>query len=255
VKFSPDGTMFAVGSHDNVIYLYDARGGRYVGQGQPLPPGPGGLSCWRTLLLVPRSRPSSCLAFDLGPPLSTNTAVHTGDLPPPPPLGAHQRLLCTHVRMHPCTPCLSPTRPLGSGTPAHRAFHPPAPWVQVLPARPLHRPPVVHHPLRLLQGQRQHPVQLRRVRAAVLQRPHGGPDPSSLCPSRHGVGHVYLCPGLACARCVPRSSAVHPCVRPFGFHCGPHHDTSAVCSRNAPVPRMPLLPAQVSGPRRQTALT
>ncbi len=29
VKFSADGATFAVGSHDNIIYLYDARGGRY----------------------------------------------------------------------------------------------------------------------------------------------------------------------------------------------------------------------------------
>ena len=28
VKFNADGTTFAVGSHDNIIYLYDARGGR-----------------------------------------------------------------------------------------------------------------------------------------------------------------------------------------------------------------------------------
>lgn len=30
VKFSPDGAMFGVGSHDNKIYLYDARGGRFA---------------------------------------------------------------------------------------------------------------------------------------------------------------------------------------------------------------------------------
>ena len=30
VKFSADGATFAVGSHDNIIYLYDARGGRCV---------------------------------------------------------------------------------------------------------------------------------------------------------------------------------------------------------------------------------
>ena len=29
VKFSPDSNTFAVGSHDNKIYLYDARGGRF----------------------------------------------------------------------------------------------------------------------------------------------------------------------------------------------------------------------------------
>lgn len=28
VKFSADGSTFAVGSHDNEVYLYDARGGR-----------------------------------------------------------------------------------------------------------------------------------------------------------------------------------------------------------------------------------
>ena len=29
VRFSPDAQTFAVGSHDNNIYLYDARGGRF----------------------------------------------------------------------------------------------------------------------------------------------------------------------------------------------------------------------------------
>jgi WD40 repeat protein len=30
VKFNADGSTFAVGSHDNKVYLYDVRGGRYV---------------------------------------------------------------------------------------------------------------------------------------------------------------------------------------------------------------------------------
>lgn len=30
VKFSPDGSRFAVGSHDNKIYLYNARGNRFT---------------------------------------------------------------------------------------------------------------------------------------------------------------------------------------------------------------------------------
>ncbi len=34
VRFSPDAATFAVGSHDNNIYLYDARGGRFELRGK-----------------------------------------------------------------------------------------------------------------------------------------------------------------------------------------------------------------------------
>jgi WD40 repeat protein len=34
VKFNADGTTFAVGSHDNIVYLYDARGGRFTLRGR-----------------------------------------------------------------------------------------------------------------------------------------------------------------------------------------------------------------------------